>query len=52
VPEERVEKPPQTIPLWAWVTGAVAISLVVVVYVVLKLWLDSATSDAIRRIIL
>ena len=52
VPEERVEKQPQSVPLWAWVTGVGAIVLVVVVYVVLKLWLDSAASDAVRRLIL
>jgi type VI secretion system protein ImpK len=52
IPEERVEKPLQTIPLWAWVTGVAAIALVIVVYVVFKLWLDSAASDAVRRLIL
>ncbi len=52
IPEERVEKPQQTVPLWAWVTGSAAVALVVIVYVVLKLWLGSAASDAVRRMIL
>ena len=52
VPEERVEKPPQTVPVWAWVTGTAAVALVIVVYVVLKLWLGSAASDAVGRMVL
>lgn len=52
IPEERVEKPPQTVPVWAWAAGAGAVVLVVVVYVVLKLWLGSAATEAVRHMVL
>ncbi len=52
VPEERVERPRQTVPVWAWVAGTAAVALVIVVYVVLKLWLGAAASDAVGRMVL
>jgi type VI secretion system protein ImpK len=52
VPEEVVERTASTIPKWALVTGFVSIALVLLLFVVFKLWLDSAAAEAVRRMIL
>ena len=51
VPEERAERPVNTIPSWALVTGIASIVTVIIVYVVLKLWLDSTVAEAARVMI-
>jgi type VI secretion system protein ImpK len=52
IPEEPVEAPQKTIPRWAWITAGASILVVILVYVAFRLWLDSATADAIRQMIL
>jgi type VI secretion system protein ImpK len=52
IPEEAIERPEKTIPRWAWITGIASIVMIILVYVVFRLWLDSATGDAIRQMIL
>lgn len=52
IPEERVEKPPDTIPRWVWITGISAIFAVVLVFVIFKIWLGSAVADAVQQLIL
>jgi type VI secretion system protein ImpK len=52
IPQEKVEHAVHTIPRWAWVTCVSAVLIVILVFVVLKLWLDATTADAIRRMIL
>jgi type VI secretion system protein ImpK len=51
-PEEQPEAPQRTIPTWAWITGVSSILGVILVYVVFRLWLDSAVADAIRQMML
>jgi type VI secretion system protein ImpK len=52
IPKELVEQPPQQVPLWVWVTGAAALAMVVVGFVVMKLWLGSAATEAARQMVL
>jgi type VI secretion system protein ImpK len=52
LPEEPVEAPPKTIPRWAWITGVASIFVVILVYIIFKLWLDSATAETIRQTML
>jgi len=52
IPDEPVERPHRTIPKWALVTGIATVVLVIVVFIVFKLWLGSAASEAARRMIL
>jgi type VI secretion system protein ImpK len=52
LPDEPVEKPSKTIPSWYWITGASAIVLVVIVFVVLKVLLAGSVSEAARQMFL
>jgi len=52
IPEEPAEQQPaETPPRWVWMTAAGAVSLVVLVYITLKLILGSAVGDAVARMI-
>jgi type VI secretion system protein ImpK len=51
IPEEPVERPPQTVPRWVWITGLASILLVILVFVILKLWLGSTAAEAIARMV-
>jgi type VI secretion system protein ImpK len=52
IPSEPVERPPRVIPRWAWVTGVSSIALVIVLFIVFKLWLGSGVSEAVSRIVM
>lgn len=52
IPEEPVERPPSTVPRWVWVTGLASVVLLILVFIVLKLWLGSDATEAARRMIL
>jgi hypothetical protein len=39
------------VPRWVWITGLTSILLVILVFVVLKLWLGSTAAEAIARIV-
>jgi type VI secretion system protein ImpK len=52
VPDETVERQVSTIPRWALVTGIVSVVAVILVFIVFKLWLNSAATEAVRRMIL
>jgi type VI secretion system protein ImpK len=52
IPDEPVEKPSNAIPAWFWITGAAAIGLVLVVFIVLKLLLSSSVSEAAQQMFL
>ena len=52
IPEEHVERPHSTIPRWVWVTGLASVVLVILVFIVLKLWLGSDATETVRRMIL
>jgi type VI secretion system protein ImpK len=52
IPEETPEHPVNTVPRWIWGTGIAAILLVIVAFVVLKLWLGFAAEEAAREMIL
>jgi type VI secretion system protein ImpK len=52
IPEEPVERPPSTVPPWVWVTGLASLALVILVFIILKLWLGSDATEAARRMIL
>lgn len=51
IPNEAVERPASTIPRWAWITGIAALLLVILVFVVCKLWLGSIADEASRMIL-
>jgi type VI secretion system protein ImpK len=52
IPEESVERPANIIPRWAWMTGLAAILIVILSFLVFKLWLGSMVEDAARLMIL
>ncbi len=52
IPEEIVEKPAGTIPRWILVTGIAAIAVVVLVFVMFKIWLGSNATDAVRQMMM
>lgn len=49
IPEEPAERPPQIVPRWVWITALASIALVILVFVVCKLWLGSTVSEAVAR---
>lgn len=51
IPEERVERPVASVPRWALIAGGGSIALVLLAYLVFKLWLGSAASDAVHTMI-
>jgi hypothetical protein len=38
------------VPRWVWLTGVASIVLLLVAFVVLKLWLGSLAAEAARRL--
>ncbi len=52
IPQEAAERPPQMIPAWVWITGLASVLLVLLVFVIFKIWLGSAVSEAATRMIL
>ena len=50
VPDEPVERPEETIPRWALVTAVASVALVILMFVVLKFWLDSSVDEVARQI--
>jgi len=52
IPDEPVERPARAIPRWVWITGLASIGLVILMFVIFKLWLSSSVSDAVSRMIL
>jgi type VI secretion system protein ImpK len=51
IPEEPVERPTRIVPRWVWITGLASIVLVILVFVIFKLWLGSAASEAVARMV-
>jgi type VI secretion system protein ImpK len=52
IPEEPVERPSNAVPRWVWVSGLSAIVLVILVFIVLKLFLVSSAGEAAQRMFL
>ncbi len=52
IPDEPVERPSRAIPRWVWITGVSAIVLVLLIFVVFKLYLGSAATDAAQQMVL
>jgi type VI secretion system protein ImpK len=51
IPGEPVEAPPSLVPRWVWIAGLASIGLVVLVFLVLKLWLGSTAAEAVARMV-
>jgi type VI secretion system protein ImpK len=49
IPDETVESPVNSVPQWAWVTGAASILAVILFFVLFNILLGFATADAVRR---
>ena len=52
IPEERVEHPVASVPRWALFAAGGSLALVALVYLVFRLWLDSAAAGLVRGLIL
>ncbi len=52
IPEEPVERPPSIIPRWVLVTGVASLVLVIALFIILALWLNSDAAEAGSRMIL
>lgn len=52
IPEEPVDQPARAVPRWVWLTGIAALALVIVVFIILKVWLGLDAADAVSRMIL
>ncbi|MBM3789683.1 MAG: DotU family type IV/VI secretion system protein [Acidobacteria bacterium] len=52
IPVEAVERPAQVVPRWVWITGLASVVLVILAFVIFKLWLGSSASEAAARMIL
>jgi type VI secretion system protein ImpK len=51
IPDEPVEQRVQTIPRWYWITGAVSIATVLILFIALKLILRSDVGTVVSRMI-
>ena len=51
IPEEPAEAPARVLPRWVWITALTSVILVILVFVVFKLWLGSTADQAIARIV-
>ncbi len=45
IPDERVKQPSGVVPRWVWITGLVSVLLVVLVFIVERIWLGAEVSD-------
>jgi type VI secretion system protein ImpK len=52
IPQEAVERPPRAIPRWMWISGIAAVALTIIFFLVFKIWLGSAASEAVSRMVL
>jgi type VI secretion system protein ImpK len=51
IPEEPVERPARVVPRWVWITGLTSIALVILMFIVFKLWLGSTAAEAVARMV-
>jgi type IV/VI secretion system ImpK/VasF family protein len=51
IPEEPEERPVRAIPRWVWITGLTSILLVVLLFVVFKLWLGASAAEVVARMV-
>jgi len=51
IPEEPPEAPPRALPRWVWVTGLTSILVVILLFIVFRLWLESTATQAAARMV-
>ncbi len=52
IPDEAPERQRRTIPVWVWATALGGVALVILVFIVLKLYLGSQAADSVSRMVL
>jgi len=51
IPEEPVDRPARVVPRWVWITSLASVLLVILIFVIFKLWLGSSAGAVAHMVV-